>query len=313
MIISKRTVFKPDDKATKAKALRRCAAYARVSTEEEAQGESFDSQVAYYRKLIENDLGSTLVDIYGDRGISGTSDERPEFKRMIKDCEEDKIDFIYVKSISRFARNASLCIDNLDKISKHGVVVYFQKENIYSDDKSLSVIFKILATLAQEEANSVSMAIKWAYYANAKIGKPTRMVAYGYKKVTEGKNKHVWVIEPDEARRVKKAFVLALKGMSQTDIAAELTKMEVEENTGVVWNHTRVDKMLKNEVYTGIIVTNKTVTVDYVTKKTVVNNGLAEKVVINDHHEPIVNEYIFNAVKDELASKRRGRYAKRTK
>lgn len=310
MIISKRTIFKPEDNAVKAKAIKRCAAYARVSTDEEAQGESYDSQVAYYTKLIENDPGSTLVGIYGDRGISGTSKERPEFQRLIKDCEDGKIDFVYVKSISRFARNASLCIESLDKISPHGVVVYFQKENIYSNDKSLSVILKILATLAQEEANSISMAIKWSNYANAKIGKPTRIVAYGYKKVTEGKNKHVWVIEPDEARRVKKAFVLALKGMSQTDIAAELTKMEEEEGTGVVWNHTRVDKMLKNEVYTGVIITNKTVTVDYVTKKVAVNDGIAEKVVINGHHEPIINEYIFNVVKDELASKRRGKYAK---
>ena len=69
--------------------------------------------------------------------------------------------------------------------------------------------------------------------------------------------------------------------------------------------------MLKNEVYTGVIITNKTVTVDYVTKKVAVNDGIAEKVVINGHHEPIINEYIFNAVKDELASKRRGKYAKR--
>lgn len=41
------------------------------------------------------------------------------------------------------------------------------------------------------------------------------------------------------------------------------------------------------------------------------NDGIAEKVVINGHHEPIINEYIFNAVRDELASKRRGKYAKR--
>lgn len=139
------------------------------------------------------------------------------------------------------------------------------------------------------------------------------MIAYGYKKVTEGKNKHVWVIEPDEARRVKKAFVLALKGMSQKDIAVELTRMEEVEKMGVVWNHMRVDKMLKNEVYTGIIITNKMVTLDYVTKKVLVNDGIAEKVVINDHHAPIVSDYFFNAVRDELASKRRGKYAKHTK
>lgn len=311
MIISKRTVFKPDDVLTMENGKRRCAAYARVSTDDEAQGESFDSQVAYYKKLIENESESMLVGVYGDRGISGTSaKDRPEFLRLIKDCEEDKIDFVYVKSISRFARNASECMAYLDRVGEHGVVVYFEKENIYSNDKSLSVILKILATLAQEESNSISMAIKWAYFANAKNGKPTRQVVYGYKKVTEGKNKHVWVVDPIEARRVKKAFALALKGMSKLDIVAELNKMEEDEDTGVIWNYSRVDKMLKNEIYTGIIITNKTVTIDYVTKRQVKNDGLVEKVVIKDHHEPIISEYIFNAVRDKIASKRRRRNAK---
>ena len=314
MVIKKTTIFKPQSEIAKAKAPKRCAAYARVSTEEEAQGESFDSQVSFYRKLIQNDLSCSLVDIYGDRGISGTSaKERPEFLRLIKDCEEDKIDFVYVKSISRFARNAAECMEYLDRVSEHGVVVYFQKENIYSDDKNLSVILKILATLAQEESNSLSMAQRWSYYANAKIGRPTRVVAYGYKKVTEGKNRHKWVVDPDEARRVKKAFILALKGLTQKEIAEELNKMEQEESTGEVWNHTRIDKMLKNEVYIGTIVTNKTVTVDYVTKKSVRNDGIAEKVCINDHHEAIVSEYIFNAVAEELATRRRGKYVKHAK
>lgn len=149
MIISKRTIFKPKDKVAKAKVIKRCAAYTRVSTDEEAQGESFDSQVNFYRKLIEKDPGSKHLDIYGDRGISGTSaEERPEFQRLIKDCEEDKIDFVYVKPISRFASNASECKDYLDRVSAHGVVVYFQKENIYSDVKNLRIILKILSTLA---------------------------------------------------------------------------------------------------------------------------------------------------------------------
>ena len=311
MVIKKKVIYRPQVEIAEERKIRRTAAYARVSTDEEAQGESFESQTSYYRKLIENDLGSALVDIYGDRGISGTSaKERPEFMRMIEDCLQERIDFIYVKSISRFARNAAECMEYLDKIAEHGVVVYFEKENIYSNDKNLSVILKILATLAQEESNSISMAQKWAYYANAKIGRPTRVVAYGYKKVTEGKNKHKWVIDPDQARRVRKAFVLALKGMTQAEIAEDLNKMEEAEGTGVTWTHTRVDTMLKNEVYIGTIITHKWVTIDYVTKKAKKNKGLADQVVVNDHHEPIVSEYIFTAVKEELKSRRRGKNAK---
>ena len=188
--------------------IKRVAAYCRVSTDSDEQGESYEAQVSYYESLIKNNPNYQLGGVYGDRGISGLSaEDRPEFMRLIKDCEDGKIDLIYVKSISRFSRNAAECSKYVDLLSSKGVTVIFEKENIRSDDKNLSVILKILATLAQQESNSTSQAIKWAYIQNAKMGKPTRAVAYGYKKVMKGKNRHVWVINDEEAWRVRKESI----------------------------------------------------------------------------------------------------------
>ena len=95
----------------------RVAAYCRVSTEQEEQENSFRNQVEYYTRFIEEHPEYELVDIYADEGISGTSTKKREnFKRMIVDCEDHKIDMVITKSISRFARNTQDCLENYRKL-----------------------------------------------------------------------------------------------------------------------------------------------------------------------------------------------------
>ena len=305
MVITKKIVAPVKDVAKKDTLIKRVAAYCRVSTDTDSQEESYDSQAAYYEKLIKNNLNYEFAGIYGDKGISGlTAEDRPEFLRLIKDAEEGKIDLIYVKSISRFTRNAAECSKYVELLSNKGVTVIFEKEGMRSDDKSLSVVLKILATLAQQESNSLSQAQRWAYQQNAKMGRPTRPVAYGYRKAKEGKNKHKWVVNIDEAWRVRKAFALALKDVTKVEIARELNKLEEEENTGKTWSSNRVSRLLTNDVYTGVIITNKTVVVDYVSKKSVKNNGQFEQVKVENHHEAIVSPFVFKKVNEKIKRRR---------
>ena len=111
--------------------IKRVAAYCRVSTETDSQEESYDSQVSYYETFIKRNPNFEFVGVYGDRGISGLSaEDRPEFMRLINDCLEDKIDLVYVKSISRFTRNAAECSKFVNLLLEHGVTVIFEKENV---------------------------------------------------------------------------------------------------------------------------------------------------------------------------------------
>ena len=87
------------------------AVYARVSTDMEIQLHSLEEQMRSFRAKIAQHPGWTLVDVYADKGISGTSvKKRTEFLRMMKDCEDGKVDYVMTKSISRFARNTVECL-----------------------------------------------------------------------------------------------------------------------------------------------------------------------------------------------------------
>lgn len=283
---------------------KRACCYARVSTDSDDQEFSYESQVAYYTTFIKANPDLEFAGCYHDLGITGTTDKRPDFQRMMQDCEDGKIDFIYCKSISRFARNAADCMTYLDKLQNKKVVVYFEKENIYSDDKNLGIVLKLLATIAQEEVNSISQASRQAYIMNAKNCKPTRCCPYGYYKIQEGKNKHKWVIDKDEALRINKIFSLAYAGLPNTQIAEILNKDEAKVGSDIVWRPTRIASVLSNEVYKGDILTHKRIKPDYMSNKTIVNNGSQEQVYIEGHHEPIVSVAMFNEVQRIIESRR---------
>ena len=85
---------------------KRVAAYCRVSTDSEEQLTSYQNQMRVYTEMIAANKEWEFAGLYADEGISGTrADKRPEFQRMIRDCQNGKIDYIITKSVSRFARN----------------------------------------------------------------------------------------------------------------------------------------------------------------------------------------------------------------
>ena len=119
---------------------KRVAVYARVSTDNLQQTSSYELQKNYYTDFVSQHPNWTLVDIYADEGISGTSlKHRDSFNRMIADCKAGKIDLIVTKSVSRFARNLVDCIDYVRKLKalEPAVAVFFETERIYTlDSKS---------------------------------------------------------------------------------------------------------------------------------------------------------------------------------
>lgn len=82
----------------------RVAAYCRVSTKQEEQLNSYDVQRKFYTEKINAEPKWTLVGIFADKGITGTSvKKRDEFNKLIRLCKRGKVDMIITKSISRFA------------------------------------------------------------------------------------------------------------------------------------------------------------------------------------------------------------------
>ena len=139
----------------------RVAAYCRVSTETEEQNSSYEVQVAHYTEFIKKNTEWEFAGIFADDGISGTNTKkREEFNRMIDECMEGKIDLVITKSISRFARNTLDCLKYIRQLKEKNISVFFEKENINTMDAKGDVLLTIMASLAQQESQSLSQNVK---------------------------------------------------------------------------------------------------------------------------------------------------------
>ena len=141
---------------------RRVAVYARVSTGDPRQTSSYELQRNYYEKQVQKHPNWTLVSIYADEGLSGTSTKkRKEFNRMIEDCKAGKIDLILTKSISRFARNYVDCGHIVRELLDLNPPVgeRFESENIFTLKMESEMQMLIFSGMAQEESRIKSNAM----------------------------------------------------------------------------------------------------------------------------------------------------------
>ncbi len=140
---------------------KRVAAYCRVSTDNEDQASSFESQRKFFRRYIEQNPGWQLFAIFADEGISGTNTKRrKEFNRMIACAKNGDFDLIITKEISRFARNTLDSIFYTRDLKRHGVGVIFLNDNINTLDGDAELRLAIMSSIAQEESRKTSERVK---------------------------------------------------------------------------------------------------------------------------------------------------------
>ena len=136
----------------------RVAAYCRVSTDKDDQKNSFEGQKSYFESYIKSKSDWTLVKIYADEGISGTStNKRKEFNNMIRDAKSGKIDRIITKEVSRFARNTVDTLQYTRDLKALNVGVLFINDNIYTLDSDGELRLTIMASIAQEESRKAQI------------------------------------------------------------------------------------------------------------------------------------------------------------
>lgn len=279
----------------------RVASYSRVSTDFEEQLTSFYAQKTYYTDLILRTPEWTLAGTYADEGLSGASAEkRPDFMRMIRHCKQGKIDLIITKSISRFARNTLDSIGYVRKLKAMGIGVLFEKESINTLEENSEVILTILASLAQEELNSLSGNVKMGKRMAMKEGK----VFFAYEKIyayKKGADDQPEII-PEEAEIVKRAYQSYLAGASVGAIAEALNADRVPSPSKKGdWSAGTLRGILENERYCGDVILQKTYVTDPISKKVKKNNGELPKVYIKNNHDPIVSREVYERVQQERA------------
>ena len=283
----------------------RVAAYCRVSTDTEEQATSYDAQIEHYTGMIEKHPGWELAGIYADDGISGTNTKkREEFNRLIEDCMAGKIEMVVTKSISRFARNTLDCLKYIRQLKDRNIAVYFEKESINTLDAKGEVLLTIMASLAQQESQSLSQNVKLGLqyrYQQGKVQINTNRFL-GYNKDKDGN----LVIDPEEAKIVKRIYREYLEGKSYYAIGQGLTADGIRTAAGSeYWRPSTLRKILKNEKYIGDALLQKTVTTDFLTKKRVANKGIAPQYYVENSHEAIIPREIYMQVQEEMVRRAR--------
>lgn len=278
----------------------RVAIYARVSTGDERQTTSFELQQIYYKDFVERHPNWTLVKIYADEGISGTSlAHRDAFNQMIADCRAGKIDLIITKSVSRFARNVIITIGMVRELAemKPPVGVFFESEAIFSLNEDSQMALSFQATMAEEESHTRSRSMETSLRMRLDHGIPLTPKLLGYGHDSKGN----LIINHEEAPTVKLAFFMYLYGYSTKQIAEALILLERRSYLGnIKWTPGAIVQILRNEKHCGEVFTRKTYTPNYRDHKSVKNTGQRPRSLYKNHHEAIVSRDDFIAVQQLL-------------
>ncbi len=265
----------------------RVAAYCRVSTALEAQQSSLETQMAVFGQRIGEHPDWTLVGIYADEGLSGTSmAKRPKFLEMVEAAKKGEIDYIITKSISRFARNTVECVETVRLLQSYGTQVLFEKENIDTATSVSEMLLTVLAAFAQEESRSISENLKWGIRKRYENGDVRWQKCYGYRKGADGS----WVINESEAETVRFIFEAYERGTTISKIVKRLNEDGVPSPSGGKWTGRSVTQIQESEKYIGDVICQRYITVNHLTHRSVKNDAAeVPSYYIRDHHPPIVS------------------------
>lgn len=296
--------------------------YIRISRDESySKSDSIDNQIKltdFHCK--ENKL--EVIDKYIDNGYSGTSFDRPSFKKLLKDIDEGLINTVVVKDLSRLGRNYIMV--------GHYLQHYFPAKNVrfisINDNYDSLIHRNIMERLDVPLKNMMYDHV--AYDISGKIKKSLRIskekgdfigssVIYGYRK--DPSDIHKLIIDNEAADVVRNIFQMYLLGLTKSEIANELNNREVLtpalykkiNNLGYTkpkkdnkWNYEIINRILRDENYTGTLVQGRRRNENYISHKKV-KNPEKDWIKFENHHEAIIDKDNFIKVQERLKIQRR--------
>ena len=304
------------------------AIYLRLSKEDDdlscsSGAKSESNSISNQRKLIYDFLKShpelELYDEYKDDGKSGSNFDRAEFQRMMKDIEAGKVNCVIVKDQSRFGRDYIDVGKYKEKIfPKLGVrfITINEGYDSLSATSSDDLAFTINSFVYDFYIRDISTKIRTNLTAKKQNGEYAgAFVAYGYVKDSDDKSK--LVVDPFAADVVRDIFRWKIEGLSPQNIAIRLNKLGIpspaeykrlsgsnyktsfQTSSKAIWSHVSVRRILKNEIYLGVMIQGKRTTPNYKTK-TVVTKAEREWLRVEGTHEAIISARDFELVQELL-------------
>lgn len=304
------------------------AIYLRLSKEDDdlscsSGAKSESNSISNQRKLIYDFMKShPELELYGeykDDGKSGSNFDRAEFQRMMKDIEAGKVNCVIVKDQSRFGRDYIDVGKYKEKIfPKLGVrfITINEGYDSLSATSSDDLAFTINSFVYDFYIRDISTKIRTNLTAKKQNGEYAgAFVAYGYVKDSDDKSK--LVVDPFAANVVRDIFRWKIEGLSPQNIAVRLNELGIpspaeykklsgsnyktsfQTSSKAVWSHVSVRRILKNEIYLGVMIQGKRTTPNYKTK-TVVTKAESEWLRVEGTHEAIISVRDFELVQELL-------------
>lgn len=289
------TIIKEIPTVKKLPKILKVAAYTRVSANKDEAYHSLSAQVGYYNEYIASHKDWSFAGIYSDNGRTGTKSKRSGFQNLLQDAREGKIDLIITKSVSRFARNVVVLLKTIRELTKLGVDVYFEEQKIHSISKDGEFLLTAIALYAEMEAKSASSNMLWKIQKTFEQGKIYSMTILGYRLVDGS-----LVIVPEEAKTVKLIFKLSLEGYGAKRIANYLNEHGYKTRYRGRFIPCNVLYILKNSVYTGDIILQKTYRKNISDRHSFINKGERTRYEIEYNHEPLIDKETFKLVQKKL-------------
>lgn len=296
----------------------KAAIYIRLSKEDGDREES--ESVVNQRKILKayaKENKYKIYDEYIDDGYTGTNFNRPDFKRMIKDIENKKINMVITKSLSRLGRDyieTGRYIETYFPENEIRYIAILDDVDTFLDKNCDTVAFKNIMNdyYAKETSKNIKKTknkkkLEGFYY--------TSYAPFGYKKVSKSGNLE---IDEVQAKIVRRVFDLFINGYGTYQISRIMTEEKIEppglqmKMTGVVnnirnttdkWNHNSVRRILENQIYIGNCVQNKKKKISYKSKK-MINLPEEEHLIIKNHHEPLISKEKWDTVQIMLKNHR---------
>ena len=291
----------------------RVAAYCRVSSDLPSQETSIDNQREHYENYIKAHEDWEFAGIYWETGVSGTKTEkRPELQRLIADCQAGNIDLVITKSISRFARNTTDCLEMVRTLTSMNIRLIFEKETIDTKTMESEFLLTLLSAFAENESHSLSDNLKWGIRKRFQAGTyKGGKVPYGYRRSKTG-----YIIYPAEAETVRRIFSALAEGKGTSVIAKELNEGHIptwtESYKGMEpkgsWRSNSVIAIARNSFYTGDSLYQKTFMDEHFNKQT--NTGQLDQYLNEADHPAIVDHELFKRA-NEMIEQHGEKYARK--
>lgn len=300
-------------------------AYIRLSRDDNySESMSIINQKSMIDFVIKCEDGAELVDYYIDDGYSGTNFNRPEFKRMLDDIREKKVNMIVFKDLSRLGRNhieVSNYIENIFSAMNIRVLSIIEHyDSLIDKDVMNNLCIPITNLVNDYIAHTISKNIKSTFNVRKKNGKHiASSVPYGYKKDPKDYNK--FIIDEEAADVVRNIFNMFLLGKTKTEIANILNESNIltpsaykkEKGLGNTtfkhnkWNSEKVNDILRKESYIGTSIQNVHGNENYRTHKEILRDE-KEWIYNKNHHKAIISKKTFEKVQMMLNDKSRNKF-----